>query len=70
MTQQTQHDMGSKNVLAPAGEPISVTIERRVEESQFTDPTSEMIFRRKWAQEEKRKSQPVPFGRFATNATY
>lgn len=54
---------GLQHELAMGGIPINVKVERRVEEAQFTDPTSEMIWRRKWAQEEKRKMAPVHFRR-------
>ena len=54
---------GLQNVLSPAGMPINVKIEQRVEEAQFTDSTSEMIWRRKWEAQERRKTSPVHFGR-------
>lgn len=54
---------GLQNVLAPASERMHIKIAQRVEAAKFTDLTSEMIWRRRWEREEKRKSQPVRFGR-------
>ena len=54
---------GLKSYLAQKGPPMGVRIERKVEAAQFTDPTSEMIFRSKWEKQELRKAQPAHFGR-------
>jgi len=59
--------MGLQHELQIAGVPMQVKLDRRAAEFEFTDSTSEMIWRRKWEQEEKRKMAPVKFGRRRIN---
>jgi phage terminase large subunit len=47
--------------------PQAERIDERVKAAEFTDTTSEMIFRRKWAAEGRRKTAPVHFGRRGIN---
>ena len=54
---------GLQNVLGTTVEPLNFKIDQRVAETKFTEPHSEMIFRGIWAAEERRKMQPVKFGR-------
>jgi len=54
---------GIKSYLHTGSLPLEVKVEQRVEAAHFTDPTSEMVFRSKWAVQEKRKMQPKKFGR-------
>ena len=55
--------MGLQHELEKSGVPMEVRIERKVEAAQFTEPTSEMIFRSKWEKQELRRMKPVHFGR-------
>jgi hypothetical protein len=47
----------------PAGIPVEEKISLQVKEMAITDPTSEMIWRRKLEAQERRKTAPVHFGR-------
>jgi terminase large subunit-like protein len=47
--------------------PLEDRVNEKVKAAEFTDTTSEMIFRRKWEQEEKRKMAPVKFARRGIN---
>jgi phage terminase large subunit len=47
--------------------PQADRIEERVALAEFTDSTSEMIWRRKWAKQEAWRSQPIQFGRRGIN---
>ncbi|HKW75646.1 MAG TPA: phage terminase large subunit [Terriglobales bacterium] len=65
---------GLQNLLAPATEPPGLKLERRAQEAGLTDPTSEMIWRSKWAAQERKKTAPIHFARRGLNhrkrATY
>ena len=54
--------MGLQHELAVGAPPADVKIEKKVEEAHFTDPTSEMIWRRVWVVRE-RAASPIRFGR-------
>ena len=49
--------------LRPGTLPMDEKITLRVEKAEIHDPTSEMIWRSKWEQQEKNKTKPVHFGR-------
>ena len=58
---------GLQNVLGTTVEPLNFKIDQRVAETKFTEPHSEMIFRRIWEAQERKKMQPVKFGRRGVN---
>ena len=43
--------------------PLEDRIQARIAEAEITEPTSVMVWRRKFEAEERRKLQPVKFGR-------
>jgi hypothetical protein len=55
--------MGLQHELEIAGVPMPMRVERKVEAAQFTDPTSEMIWRSKFEKQEEHKAMPTHFGR-------
>lgn len=52
---------------APQADRVEERINELIQAKELTDPTSIMIFRRKFEAQEKRKSQPVLFGRRGLN---
>jgi hypothetical protein len=54
---------GLQMALSSTNIPPAVKLELRVKEAEFTEPHRELIFRRKWQAEERRKMEPVRFGR-------
>ncbi len=48
---------------APGTNPIAEKIDERAAAAEFTDSTSEMVWRRRWEAQERKKMQPVHFGR-------
>jgi len=58
---------GLQMALSSTNIPAEVKLEQRVKEAGFTEPHSEMIYRSKWAAQERRKTTPVRFGRQGVN---
>lgn len=54
---------GLQHEMTMAGVPVAVKIDRKVEAANFTDITSEMIWRRKWQHQEDKRTQPIHLGR-------
>lgn len=49
--------------IDPREEQVQERVQERVTAAEFTDSTSEMVWRNKWAAQERRKTAPIHFGR-------
>lgn len=54
---------GLYSYLRPGTLPVVEKVNQRIQAAGITDPTSVMIWRRKWENQERAKTQPVHFGR-------